>query len=85
MIRRGHPLQQLAQPLIEALQSPNPILSAMRPVPDIVSAFTKRLTMLGGPPPPPPAVKVDYLELLDDARPRGSTSGEGDDEDADEA
>lgn len=70
MIRRGHPLQQLAQPLAEALQSPHPILNAMRPVPDIVAAFTKRLSVLGATPPPPRPVEINYLAMLDDARPR---------------
>jgi hypothetical protein len=84
MIRRGHPLQQLAQPLSEALQSPNPIMNAMRPVPDIVAAFTRRLSVLGAPPPPPPAVKINYLELLDDARPRTEKDRDREEEGEDE-
>ncbi|HVE85467.1 MAG TPA: phosphatase domain-containing protein [Myxococcales bacterium] len=85
MIRRGHPLQELANPLVEALQTPNPILNAMRPVPDIVAAFTKRLSVLGAPPPPPRPVEINYLELLDDARPRNEKDKDlEDDEDEDE-
>jgi len=83
MIRRGHPLQELANPLVEALQTPNPILNAMRPVPDIVAAFTKRLAVLGAPPPPPKPVKINYLELLDDARPRNEKEREDEDDDED--
>ena len=89
MIRRGHPLHELAQPLVEALQTPNPLLHAMRPVPDIVAAFTKRLSVLGGTPPPPRPVHINYLELLDDARPRtekgrGREEEDDDDEEEDE-
>ncbi|HVE83535.1 MAG TPA: phosphatase domain-containing protein [Myxococcales bacterium] len=83
MIRRGHPLHELAQPLVEALQTPNPIMNAMRPVPDIVAAFTKRLAVLGATPPPPRPVQINYLELLDDARPRTEKDKERD-EDEDE-
>ena len=85
MIRRGHPLQELAHPLVEALQAPNPIMNAMRPVPDIIAAFTKRLSVLGAPPPPPRPVQINYLELLDDARPRNEKDKDlEDDEDEDE-
>lgn len=70
LLRRGLPVGDVAQHLIQALQGPNALLAAMRPVPDIVAAFTKRIAALGAPPPPPPAVQVDYLALLDDARPR---------------
>lgn len=86
LLRRGLPLHQIAQPLVEALQGgPVGLLNAMRPVPDIVAAFTKRLSVLGAVPPPPPAVHVNYLSLLDDARPRnqkGREAGEDDDEEA---
>jgi hypothetical protein len=84
MIRRGHPLHELATPLVEALQAPNPILNAMRPVPDIISAFTKRLSVLGATPPPPRPVKINYLELLDDARPRNEKDRDREDEEDDE-
>jgi hypothetical protein len=84
MIRRGHPLQELANPLVEALQSPNPLLNAMRPVPDIVAAFTKRLSVLGATPPPPKPVHINYLELLDDARPRNEKEREDEDDGEDE-
>lgn len=75
LIRRGLPLEAVGQPLIQALEGglesgPKGVLSALRPVPDIVAAFTKRLAVLGAIPPPPPAVALDYLTLLDDARPR---------------
>ena len=39
-------------------------------MPDIISAFTKRLAALGTPPPPPPVQAVDYLELIHHALPR---------------
>lgn len=71
LLRRGHPLQDLAKPLVEALQTPNPLFSITRPMPDIVSAFSRRLAVLGTVAPPPPVIKVDYMSLLDDARPRG--------------
>ena len=71
LLRRGLPLHQVAVPLVAALEGgPQRLLHAMRPVPDIVAAFTKRLAVLGATPPPPPVVQIDYLSLLDDARPR---------------
>ncbi len=70
LIRRGFPLGEVAKGLAEALKGPAALLNAVRPVPDIIAAFTKRLAALGTPPPPPPAKPVDYLSLLDDARPR---------------
>ncbi|MFL5320830.1 MAG: phosphatase domain-containing protein [Myxococcaceae bacterium] len=70
LLRRGLPVGDVTQALIQALQGPNALLAAMRPVPDIVAAFTKRIAALGATPKPPPAVAVDYLALLDDARPR---------------
>ena len=70
LLRRGLPVGDVAQALIQALQGPNALLAAMRPVPDIVAAFTKRIAALGAPPPPPPAVQVDYIALLKDALPR---------------
>jgi hypothetical protein len=42
----------------------------MRPVPDIIAAFTKRLAALGTPPPPPRVQAVDYLALISHALPR---------------
>jgi phosphoserine phosphatase len=76
LLRRGHPLHDLTNPLVEALQTPHPLFNFTRPVPDIVAAFTRRLAVLGTTPPPPPAGKVDYLALIDDARPRGSKKDE---------
>lgn len=70
LIRRGLPLQQVAQSLSEALQGPQAMLQVVRPVPDIIAAFTKRAASLGAPPPPPPTKHIDYLSLLDHARPR---------------
>jgi hypothetical protein len=65
LIRRGLPIAHVAASLTEAISGPEALLNAVRPVPDIVSAFTKRLAALGMQPEPPPAVKVDYLALLD--------------------
>ncbi len=70
LIRRGFPLGAVAAGFAEALQGPAQLFNAVRPVPDIIAAFTKRLAALGTQPPPPPARPVDYLSLLDDARPR---------------
>ncbi|MBK7861710.1 MAG: hypothetical protein IPJ65_24460 [Archangiaceae bacterium] len=70
LIRRGFPLNAVASGFAEALQGPAALFNAVRPVPDIIAAFTKRLAALGTPPAPPPARPVDYLSLLDDARPR---------------
>jgi len=75
LLRRGLPLHEIIQPLIQALEGgilsgPQGVLAALRPVPDIVAAFTKRLAVLGAAPPPPRVVHVDYLGLIDDAMPR---------------
>jgi hypothetical protein len=70
LARRGLPLADVAQSLTEALQGPAAMLQMVRPVPDIIAAFSKRVASLGAPPPPPPARDIDYLSLLDDARPR---------------
>jgi hypothetical protein len=70
LVRRGLPLQNVATALAEALRGPNALLNALRPMPDIVSAFTKRIAALGATPAVPTQPVVDYLTLLDDARPR---------------
>lgn len=70
LLRRGLPIADVAQSLLEALQGPAAVFNAVRPLPDILAAFTKRVAALGATPPPPPARDIDYLSLLDDARPR---------------
>lgn len=74
LIRRGFPLHQVAssltQALTQALDGPAAMINALRPVPDIVRAFTQRLAALGTTPPPPKAKDVDYLALIDHAMPR---------------
>ncbi len=70
LLRRGLPIGDVAQSLVEALQGPAAVINAVRPVPDILAAFTKRVAALGAQPPPPPPKDIDYLSLLDDARPR---------------
>ncbi len=70
LVRRGLPLQEVAKSLSQSLQGPGMLLNVIRPVPDIITAFTKRLASLGTTPPPPQARAVDYLSLIDDARPR---------------
>ncbi|NTX04190.1 hypothetical protein HUA74_28860 [Myxococcus sp. CA051A] len=70
LLRRGLPLQQAAVALSQALEGPNKLLAAMRPMPDILSAFSKRLAALGTPPPPPPVQAVDYVSLIHHALPR---------------
>jgi hypothetical protein len=70
LIRRGFPIGQVAQSLAEALQGPQAMLQVVRPVPDIIAAFTKRAAALGAPPAPLPTKDIDYLSLLDHARPR---------------
>lgn len=70
LLRRGLPLADVAQALVEALQGPGAMFQVVRPVPDILAAFSKRVAALGAQPPPPRARDIDYLSLLDDARPR---------------
>jgi hypothetical protein len=72
LMRRGLPIHEGVGALTEALESPNAMLNAVRPIPDILKAFTKRIAALGTPPLPPPPTVVDYLALIDDARPRSS-------------
>ena len=68
LLRRGLPIADVGEALVEALQGP--ALQVMRPVPDIIAAFSKRVAALGAQPPPPKVREIDYLALLDDARPR---------------
>jgi hypothetical protein len=70
LVRRGLPLESVASSLMQALQGPEALMNAIRPVPDIVAAFTKRLAALGSAPPPPAPVDIDYLALIEDTRPR---------------
>ncbi|MFN7132765.1 MAG: hypothetical protein ACK4N5_11840 [Myxococcales bacterium] len=70
LVRRGLPVAGLAVKLAEAITSDNPLTQVLRPAPDIFAAFAKRIAALGAVPAPPPPVQVDYLALLDDARPR---------------
>ncbi len=74
LVRRGLPIQAVAAPLLQALegalQGPGAVLQAFRPLPDIVKAFTRRVAALGAPPPPQAPRAIDYLSVLDDARPR---------------
>jgi hypothetical protein len=72
LLRRGLPLQTAAIALSQALEGPNKLLAAMRPMPDILAAFSKRLAALGTPPPPPPVQAVDYVKLIHHAMPRTS-------------
>ncbi len=70
LVRRGLPVGDVAHGLVQALHGPDALLAALRPVPDILAAFSKRVAALGAPPPPPPPVTVDYLAMLADALPR---------------
>ncbi len=72
LLRRGLPVQRVAHSLAQALDGPEALLQTMRPMPDILRAITKRVAALGTTPPPPPPKVVDYLALIDDAKPRHS-------------
>jgi len=76
LVRRGLPLDSVANSLIQALDGPEALMNSIRPVPDIVRAFTKRLAALGSAPAPSPAVAIDYLGLLEDARPHRTRSAD---------
>jgi hypothetical protein len=70
LLRRGLPLAPVAESLLEALQGPAAMFQVVRPIPDIIAAFAKRVTALGAQPAAPRSKEIDYLALLDDARPR---------------
>jgi hypothetical protein len=70
LVRRGLPVASLAGALAEVLAGDNPLLGVLRPAPDIFAAFAKRIAALGAIPAPPPPLAIDYLALLDHARPR---------------
>ncbi len=70
LLRRGLPVQRVAASLTQFLEGPEALVSMVRPVPDILRAFTQRIAALGTTPPPPRPQVVDYLTLIDDARPR---------------
>ena len=61
---------EVAQALLEALQGPAAVMHLVRPLPDILAAFTRRVAALGATPSAPPPRTIDFLQLLDDARPR---------------
>jgi hypothetical protein len=81
LLRRGLPLHDVAQALANALEGrhallgvlekPAGLLNALRPMPDIVAAFTKRVAALGAPVQPAEVLPIDYLGLIHHARPRG--------------
>lgn len=70
LLRRGFPIAGVVEALLEALQGPAAMFQVVRPVPDILAAFSKRVVALGDQPLPPKVRDIDYLSLLDDARPR---------------
>lgn len=70
LLRRGFPIADIAQSLSEAMQGPAAMAQVVRPVPDIIAALGKRVVALGAQPPAPKVRDIDYLSLLDDARPR---------------
>jgi hypothetical protein len=76
LVRRGLQLGEVVEALLAALRGlngpdgPAGVVNLVRPVPDILAAFTRRIAALGAVPPAPAPRVVDYLHLLDDARPR---------------
>lgn len=70
LARRGMPLQQVSDALVEALNAPQTLSVIMRPGAEMLGAFGRRLSALGTPPAPAPPVAVDYLALLEHALPR---------------
>ncbi len=70
LARRGLPLAEVSEAVLATLQGPQAMLNLVRPVPDIIAAFSKRVAAFGQNPAPPKYREVDYLSLLDDARPR---------------
>ena len=70
LVRRGLPVAPLATALTDALQGDNPLNHLLRPTPNILAAFAKRLASLGAIPAPSAPVQLDYLALLDHAMPR---------------
>jgi len=79
LVRRGLPLAGVANTLLQALEGPQEMIHAIRPFPDIVAALTKRIAALGSSPPPPAPVQVDYLRLLEHARPRKAKTADASD------
>jgi hypothetical protein len=69
LVRRGLPIHHLTQGLMQAIEG-HSLKGLLRPMPDIVAAFTQRIAALGAAPAPRPAVAIDYLSLIDHARPR---------------
>ncbi len=72
LARRGLPVAALLDSVSQALVRGEAaeLASLLRPAPDILSAFAKRLAALGALPPPPPPVAVDYLSMLEEAFPK---------------
>ncbi len=71
LLRRGFAVRGAVESLAEALRGPSAIFQAVRPLPDIIAALTKRVAALGAAPAPLRVNGIDYLTLLADARPKG--------------
>ena len=78
LVRRGLPVAQLGQAIIEVVMGDQTLSSLLRPGPDILGAIARRIAALGEPPPPPAPVQINYVEMLGEAMPkkrRGSSEG----------
>ena len=72
LARRGLPVAALLESVSQAVGrgEAGELANLLRPAPDILAAFAKRVSALGSLPPPPPPVTIDYLSMLEEAFPK---------------
>jgi len=72
LARRGLPVVTMIDSVAQSLAHGDnlELASLLRPAPDILAAFAKRMAALGSLPPPPPPVSIDYLSMLEEAFPK---------------
>lgn len=69
LLRRGLPVASVVEALGK-VGTEEKAFEPLRPVPDILAAFARRVTAFVAPPSPLEPSRIDYLALLSDAHPR---------------
>ncbi|MGC4122688.1 MAG: hypothetical protein QM765_50580 [Myxococcales bacterium] len=72
LARRGLPVAALVESVSQVVSrgEAGELANLLRPAPDILAAFAKRVAALGALPPAPQPVTVDYLSMLEEAFPK---------------
>ncbi len=76
LLRRGLPVGQVGEALVQFISGEATLGHALRPAPDILAALARRVAALGAPPSPQPQPEIDYLAMLDEAMPKKRSPAE---------